>query len=559
MKTRGLLFVLATLGLLMVGCGPIDSGAGPRQGLDDGSFEPDSPYLGTTTSNEPPRLGGRLVYGLPAETNSWNPGNAQWGAYSMVVAHALFDTLFAYDADGNAQPNLVKSFEHNEDFTVWTITLRPGIKFHNGKPLTANDIVVANQLFRSSEVLGGAYNLTALDHSDVLDDLSYRMYTTKPWPTFRDSATSPLSVAADTEWLQSGDWGNPIGTGPFRMEKWDLNDKLLVSRNRDYWRTDRWGNRLPYLDSIEFRVMTNDLVRATALRSGQIDAMMQTLPTAELAELRKDCRAGQLQCFSDAKGETPENFVVLNTTKPPFDDPVARRALAMSVDRDDYVRHIAAGESTPADGIHAPGSPWFTPSSYPGYDLEEARKLIASVQERNGGSFRFELMGLASEEGTRIMQYLQAVWKQAGIEVTIAPIDNRTKIIRQVTGDYQASVTQAFDATHPAVNMAFIDTVVARNPLTIVFSRLDDAELGARIESLYRTPPDPQLWKERNGQVMERLNQLVPFIWLDHAPRTVVARTTVVNVVDATLPDGAPAADFTGGAHAVSQIWLRTA
>jgi ABC-type transport system substrate-binding protein len=181
------------------------------------------------------------------------------------------------------------------------------------------------------------------------------------------------------------------------------------------------------------------------------------------------------------------------------------------------------------------------------------------VQARHGGTFSFELMGSKTEEATRIMRYLQAAWKAVGVEATIAPTDNQQKIVRQVLGDYQASVTQAFDATHPAVNMAFLDTGVARNRLTIVFSRLDDAELGARIETLVRTPPEPESWRAANGQVMERLNQLVPFIWLDHAPRNIVARTTVVNVVDAMMPGGQRAADFTGGAHAVSQIWLRTA
>jgi peptide/nickel transport system substrate-binding protein len=557
MKSRAVLLVLALLGLLASACGPIDGDGQAQRTDDDGHLDQNSPYVGMTTSDDRPRLGGRLIYGLPADTNSWNPSVAQWGAYSLEVSKALFDTLFTYDADGTPQPNLVMSYEHNEDYTVWTVTLRPGIRFHNGKPLTAASIVETNEYFRASTIIGGAYHLTALDHADVIDELTYRLYTSKPWPTMRDSGTSPLSVAADLEWLKGEDWAHPVGTGPFKIESWTLEHSLVVTRNRDYWRSDRWGNKLPYLDSIEFRVMPSDLERANALRAGHLDIMMQTLPTAELAELRKECRARKLQCFSDEKGETPENFVVLNTSKPPFNDLDARKALAMAVNRDDYVQRVTGGESKPADGIHAPGSPWYTASTYPGYDQDGARRLADAVKARNGGTFAFELMGAANEEATRIMQYLQASWKAVGIDAAILSSDNQSKIRRQILGEYQASVTQAFDNPHPAINMAFLDTTQTKpGQATLVFSRLDDAELGDRIESVVRQPTNDG-WVVGNALVMERLNQLVPFIWLDHAPRTIIARSNVVNVVEATLPDGQVAADFTGGAHALSQIWLR--
>jgi peptide/nickel transport system substrate-binding protein len=556
-RSRRTLLVLAVVGMLASGCGRIYREGDPL-GPDSGQLSQNSPYLGTTTSDDQPTPGGRLVYGLPAETNSWNPAVAQWGAYSLEVARALFDTLYAYDADGNAQPNLAAGAEHNEDYTVWTIALRPGIKFHNGRSLTSYDIIQATEFFRSSEVIGGAYHLTAMDHAEVIDDLTYRVYATKPWPTMKDSSTTALAVAADITWLKSTDWAHPIGTGPFKIESWDLNHSIVLSRNRDYWRTDRWGNRLPYLDSIEFRVIPSDQQRANALSSGDLDIMMQTLPTAGLLALRQECREEKLQCFSDEKGETPENYVVLNTSIPPFDDIDARRALALAVDRDDYVRQVTGGLSTPADGVHAPGSPWYTPSVYPAYDPDEARHLAEKVRARQGGDFRFTLMGASSEESTRIMQYLQAAWKKIGIEADIDLAENQQKIIRQLTGDYQASVTQNFDYTRPTVTAAFFDpSQTAPGKPTLVFSRLNDAELGARIETLVRAAPTMEAWRTANTAVMNRLNELVPFIWLDHAPRTIVARPNLVNVVDATLPDGEVAADFTGGAHGLSQIWVR--
>jgi peptide/nickel transport system substrate-binding protein len=519
---------------------------------------PDSPYLGATTSDDPPTYGGRLVYGLPGETNSWNPSVAQWPAYSMQVARALFDTLYLFDADGTVRPNVVARSEHNEDYTVWTTTIRRGIRFHNGKPVTAADIVKSQEYHRKSPVLGGVYALAHIERSEVIDEHTFRTYSTKPWPTAREQATTQLSVVVDVDWLSSPEFDKPIGTGPFMVEHWELGNRMVVTRNPDYWRTDRWGNRLPYLDKIEFRVIPDDRARAMSLVQGEIDLMMQTLATPGIASLRERCRRGELQCFSDEKGEIPEDYVVLNTSKPPFDDLDARRAMAMAIDRRDFVERVTGGVAEPADGMYHPSSPWWTPSVYPDYDPEEAARLAEVVRERNGGVFRFELMAVASEDALRITHYLQDAWRKVGIEAVVTTTDNRTKIINQVTGAFEASLTQLFDAQHPTGITAYLDPGQTEpGQLTMVFSRLDDDELGERIDDLLRADPTPQNWKVANGRLMDRLNELVPFLWLDHSPRTIVARPNIVNIVQATLPDGEIAQDFHLGSHAVSQMWIR--
>src|SRR5690606_18974063 len=155
---------------------------------------------------------------------------------------------------------------------------------------------------------------------------------------------------------------------------------MVLTRNADYWRIDQWGNRLPYLDKLEFQVIPNDTERAEALQAGRIDVMMQTLMTPGVSRLREQCRARELQCFSDEKGETPEDLVVLNTTRPPFNDLDARRALAMAIDREDYVRQVTGDLLEPADGMYAGSSPWYSPSAYPGFDPVAARQLVDAVK-----------------------------------------------------------------------------------------------------------------------------------------------------------------------------------
>ena len=88
-----------------------------------------------------PVVGGAVSYGLPHETNSWNPALAQWGSYSMTEARALFDFLTTFDSQGNIKPYLAESLDHNGDFTTWTIKLRSGVTFTNGKAFDANTLL----------------------------------------------------------------------------------------------------------------------------------------------------------------------------------------------------------------------------------------------------------------------------------------------------------------------------------------------------------------------------------------------------------------------------------
>jgi peptide/nickel transport system substrate-binding protein len=550
--------VLAIVVALGVGCGALERSDGDPAGGGEAT-DASGPYLGTTVSDEPPQTGGSLAYGLPAETNSWNPSVAQWAAYSMQVARALFDPLFLFDADGNVQNNVVEKVEHNDAYTEWTVTIRSGITFHNGKKLTAADVVRESKLNRESPVLGGAYRLATIESSDVLDEHTFRTRTRKPWPTFRQQSTTQLGFVLDPDWLTSGDYQRPIGTGPFRIDRWEVGKRLVVTRNPDYWRSDRWGNRLPYLDRIEFQIVPSDQERAELLSAGKLDVMMQTLTTPNLVQLRTRCRAGELQCFSDEKGETPEDLVVLNTSKAPLNSLDARRALAMAVDRDDYVRHVTGGLNQPADSMFAPSSPWYSPTKYPDYDPTEAARLAGRVKVRNKGVFRFELLAPPTEEANRVTRYLQDAWRKVGIDVDVVTLDNQKKIIQQVSGKYQASLTQLFDSTHPVGMTAYLDPEPVRDDqLTVAFARLADPEIGVRAEALVRAdPPENSTWRTATARLVERVNIMVPFIWLDHAPRTVVARPNVVNITQATLPDGGIAQDFHLGSHAVSQIWIK--
>src|SRR4029453_9938748 len=206
-----------------------------------------------------PQMGGKVVFGLEAETtNGWCLPEGQLAISGIMVARALYDTLTVPDGDGNFVPFLAESVEPNDDFTEWTIKVRDGVKFSDGTDLTSE--VVKNNLDAYRNQYPGRTSLlfqfVLQDISDVtvVDPLNVKVTTSRPWasfPSFLYSSGRMGMVGQAQLDDAEGCARNLIGTGPFILEDWQVNSSLTAKKNPNYWREDADGNKLPYLDEIE--------------------------------------------------------------------------------------------------------------------------------------------------------------------------------------------------------------------------------------------------------------------------------------------------------------------
>jgi peptide/nickel transport system substrate-binding protein len=543
--------LLLTVGVVAAGCGrstESDSGAAAGDGQT-------RQFVNETRTTDTPVTGGSIVYGIPGETNSFNPTLAQWASYSLTEARTFFDWLAVIDEQGKAQPYLAESFEHDADYRTWTVTLRDGISFTNGKPLTAEAVVRGQQFVKASPVVGETMNL--VDSFEVKDRRSYVVHMNKPWASYPEGLASQIGAVVDPDWLVNGDIYHPVGTGPFTVDSWELGKQLTLQRNPNYWRKDERGTPYPYLDSVVFKVIPDEAARADALRRGDIDLMLQTLASPTMKDSLAAAQSGKYQAFSDRKLEGAEDYVLVNTSKAPLNDVNARRALAMALDLKAYVAEITSGVDEPADGFFAPGSPWYTTVDYPTYNATEARRLVEEVKARNGGSFTVNLLAQESQESARLQQWLQAQWAKVGIDVRLDTKPQQTKIILMVRGDYDLALTQQFDDPNPANAFPFWKSF-GKGPgeLTLNFSRLADPVINGLVDEAMGLP-DVNAQKEKWGAVQQRLAQQVPYVWLAHASRTVVASPALVNVVRATSPGGAPMLELTQASHPLHQVWIK--
>lgn len=553
-RGRAALAAIAT----MVALGLVSAGCGTPDETGTSAVPTERANAGVQESDETPVSGGKIAYGLAAETNGWNPSASQWASSGHEVARTLFDTLSAYDADSVIQPNLAESFTHSDDFMQWTIAIRPGIVLHNGEPVTA-ETVRANQEFLSTSVLtGGAYEPVESFAVDPANDMNVIVTMNRPWVNYPYALATQIGVVVDNAWLASGNSDKPIGTGPFKLENWVAGSTLTVVKNTDYWREG-----LPYLDEVEFKVVVDDTSRSASLRTGDLD-VMQTGSATEVALFKQDIEDGaDYQIFEAIAGETAEVFVQTNGMAAPFDNPDARRALSYATDKEAFIDVVAGGRYEPANGPFSPSSPWFIETDYPQYDPAKAQELVDKVKAANGGTFAFELVGPPTPDAAKAMQYLQQQWAQFGIEVTIPQIEQAQLIVKVLTGQYQAVIWTQFDSPHPLGDSIWWHPNTA-NPIpefSLNFARNKDERIGAALDAA-REEPDPAKEKELYQEVQTLLAEDNPYIWLYHTQLTIVARPNVVNVVNYQLPPNADGETKKGlpiqfGSHPLYQVWLR--
>ena len=186
----GAVAATAFVALIAAAC---SSGDTTSSGTD--SSQPPGTFTANDTNEDagPPQDGGKLAFGLAAETDGWDPSNSRWSGSGYIVGFSIFDPLAAYDDNLEVQPYLASSFEHNADYTEWTIGVRSGVTFHDGSPVDATAIATQLQTNKASPLTGTVFEFAdsftpSADGSEVVVAMN------KPWSTFPEVLTAQTGV-----------------------------------------------------------------------------------------------------------------------------------------------------------------------------------------------------------------------------------------------------------------------------------------------------------------------------------------------------------------------------
>ncbi|MHB8682570.1 MAG: ABC transporter substrate-binding protein [Acidimicrobiales bacterium] len=523
------------------GASPGGTSSGSRNGISSGT----------------PRRGGSLVFGVEAEEQGFDPATGRFDTTGVLYARTVFDPLTIIAADGSIQPYLAQSVTPNADYSVWTITTRPGITFHDGAPCDAAAVAGSLEHFLSG-LLG--ITLSVVSNVSVSGADTVTVTLKQPWVPFAAYLAggiggqagyiiAPSMIANKTSGSQ-----NPVGTGPFRFKEWVPNDHFTAVRNPGYWRSGT-----PYLDQITYRPITDGQQRAEALQAGNIDIMHTSLdPT--IAQFRNNSSFSFIDDSEHIVGEPDMNFVMLNLQADPFKDVRVRQALAMASDSKQYSQIIDHSVSAPTDQPFVQGTPYYvSDSGYPAHDPAKAKALLAQVSSELGKPVSFTLSGTSDAHTVQGAQYLQNQWQSVGFQVQLNQIQQADLINNALAGQYQAVQWRQFAAVDPDLNYLWWSPTeiygTGAGSIAPNFARNSDPQIETYLQTGRRSL-DPATRAQAYQNLAKRLNQDIPYIWGDRTVWAVIAKPTVQNFNNPTTPSGGKAYGMIVGTVWTPQIWL---
>jgi peptide/nickel transport system substrate-binding protein len=515
-----------------------------------------------------PVQGGEITVGLEAETIDWLPSAGAFTPSSYHVAYAIYDPLLARSEDASIRPYLAESVEPNDDLTAWTLTLRSGVTFHDGTPLDAEVLKQGFDEYLTapgSSLAGALADVTELRVDDELT-VTYRLR--EPDPSFpellTEAAGMPFSVVAARA---AGDdaGARPVGTGPFRFERWDRDDRLVVVRNEDYWREG-----LPHLDRITFRPIPGEEARVQSLLTGGIDAM-QTLRGSAIKALQEGEGAGVTAHVSSSDDA---GISIMNVLRPPFDDLRIRRAFAHTVDQGAVAEALGDDGLVPqATQFVGPESPWYSErvaAARATYDLTEAKRLVQSYvddPERSDGrpvgtppSITYGCIDDPSLTELSLLTEQRA--EMAGFDVTLVNRDQATHVARTVgsadqdppfAGDYDAHCYRIIPVGGVISTLA--STFGRADAVASNLTNFSTPELQRLLEQLRSTASfdEQRRLVEEIGIIV---NENAPLAYGTATPTALGVRDAVRNVTGRTLPDGSAGAGAHRGIAYWAEVWL---
>ena len=284
-------------------------------------------------------------------------------------------------------PDLATNWSWNEDGTALTFKLRQGVKWHDGKPFTAKDVVCTWDLLldKVPDKLRLNPRKTGYDNLESLTtngDYEVTFHLKRPQPAFPMLIAGGFSVIYPCHVSATQMRQHPIGTGPFKFVEFKPNEDIKVTRNPDYWKKDR-----PYLDGIEYTIIRDPATALLAFESGKFDMTFPfSLSPPQLADAKSHVPDAQCESSPGAVNR----HLLINRDKPPFDNSDLRRAMALSIDRKAFVETIGQGHGEIGGILQPPpGGLWGMPpdqvAKLPGYDpdvhksREEARAIMRKL------------------------------------------------------------------------------------------------------------------------------------------------------------------------------------
>jgi peptide/nickel transport system substrate-binding protein len=382
----------------------------------------------TEEAAEEERVGGDeyLQFGIASNPVSLDPHGANENV-SNSINSSIYDRLVYMNEDLEMENGLAEELEQIED-TVWEVTVREGVEFHDGEELNA-EVIKQNFDRILDPDIGSpiAFIFDMIEEVTVVDDYTVHLETDYPFAPLPShlahsggSMVSPAIIEESYEALENGEDPfeaanqNPAGTGYFMFEDYEPGNHVTLARNDDYWHEEN-----AKVEGVSFRVVPESLTRIGELETGALDIVYPVNP-------------GDMERLEEADGVTIEEtsstrmaYLGFNTEEEPFDDPLVRQAIHKVINKEDLIEGVLEGAGERADSPIAPDVFGYSENVEPvEQDIEEAQEMLAEAGYEDG--FETTILTDDERENEDLSQLLQAQLSQVGIDVSIDMVERGT-------------------------------------------------------------------------------------------------------------------------------------
>lgn len=436
---------------------------------------------GTATAAE-------IVIGLKLEPSSIDPHYHNLSPNNATARH-IFDRLIHTDEKQRLGPGLAVSWKPIND-TTWEFKLRKGVKFHDGTPFTADDVLFTFERAPNVPKSPSSFGLYTKGKTlKKIDDYTIHIITEKPYPLVPNDV-SQINVISKKhgKGATTGDYNSgkaAVGTGPYRFVEWVPGDRLVLERNPEYW-----GKKAQF-DRVVFKPIRSDPARVAALLAGDVD-MIDVVPTPDIAKLKENPNVVLSQGVSNRviylhldheRDNSP--FVTGSGGKNPLKDLRVRKAISKAINRPAIVDRVMEGVAIPAGQLLPEGFFGVSPKLKPElYDPEAAKKLLAEAGYPDG--FGLTLHGPNDRyiNDAKICQAIAQMLARIGID---------TKVETMPKAVYFAKASRGGPGGTPAFSFILVGwgagTGEASSPLKSLLHTWDKARgFGASNRGRYSNP-----------------------------------------------------------------------
>ncbi len=518
--------------------------------------------------------GGTLVLAAEGNPKSFNPHLANETSTTEITSGPLFTSLVGYNYRTlESEPALAKSWEISPDNLSYTFHLRRGVRWSDGAPFNADDVVFNYQVVTDPKILTSTKDLFRQSDGTFpkltkIDDYTVRFDLSEVNVLFVDSVGSLYILPRHKlekayragkfmqSYLLDVDPADIVTTGPYRLKSFANEQRVVLERNPYYWKVDKEGKRLPYIDRVIFVVVPDFDTSFLKFRNREVH-MRKSVRPEEVDLLMREQERGNFTLYDLGPALSVNNLVfnqhtgVSTKTGKPYLDPIKqkwfrnikfRQAVSYAIDRESLVQTVFAGRATPIYQITSPGNKrWFNPNTkkYP-YDPEKAKALLAEegfldrdgdgiLEDSEGNRVEFRLE-TNSENSTRVQMatFIRENLQKIGMKVNLRPVPfNQLVAALQDSHDWEAIILGWASGVPPDPAMSKnILLSSGRSHQWFPMQEKPSTEWEARIDALIRKNTQTLDFAERKKTYDE-----IQAIWAEVLPEIELVATNHFSAV----------------------------